>query len=71
MKLPLETAEYFAQWRHLLTPRGVAQGGRMRYAAAMHFYNRAMIDAATLESFRVVAKADGVWPDVLCVVNEA
>ncbi|MFT3988831.1 hypothetical protein [Aestuariivirga sp.] len=65
MKLAPQTPEDRLQYALLQTPPQTEQGGRVRYAAAMYFYNRAMLDAETLEAFRVVAKEDKCWPDVL------
>jgi hypothetical protein len=60
--ITLETAEDERQWQMLRAPLGERYSGRARYAAAMHFYNRTMLDADTLEAFRVCAKDDFAMP---------
>jgi len=65
MRIAPQTPEDRRQYALLKTPPRTEQGGRVRYAAAMYFYNRAMLDADTLEAFRVVAKEDNRWPDIL------
>ena len=49
--------------RNLLgTPVGQPGGGMMRYAAAMHFYRRGLIDAELLEIYRICARQDNADP---------
>lgn len=45
-------------WQALLAPPGAEWSGRARYAAAMHFYNRGMMDAEALEIYRISARLD-------------
>lgn len=50
----------------LLTSVSVAvDGGQIRYAAAMYFYNRNMINAKALEIFRSLAKEPATDPRVV------
>lgn len=54
------------QWETITLPRGLEWSGRARYAAAMYFYDRGEMDAATLEVYRYLARLDGEDPaDVL------
>lgn len=52
------TEEDRRQQGYLATPFGVPGSGRVRYAAAMYFFARGMIDAATLEAYRVCSPID-------------
>ena len=46
----------------LRTPPGAPGSGRVRYAAAMHFYNRGQLSAEALEVYRVLALIDAEDP---------
>lgn len=48
-------------WENLRTPLGESGSGLVRYAAAMHLYQRGHIDAATLERYRICCRLD--WED--------
>lgn len=54
--------EDMTHWEVLLAPPGTDWIGRARYAAAMHFYNRGIMDAQTLEIYRICARLDGEDP---------
>lgn len=56
------TAEDARERAALATPPGVPGSGRVRYAAAMHFYNRGQISADALEVYRILALIDGEDP---------
>ena len=56
------TTEDRQQWQLLHAPLGERHSGRVRYAAAMHLYNRGIIDDALLEEFRIYAKRDDEYP---------
>jgi hypothetical protein len=60
--ITVETPEDARQLADLATPPGAPGSGRLRYAAAMHFYNRGMIDADTLEVYRALALIDAEDP---------
>ncbi|MBI2718093.1 MAG: hypothetical protein HY245_03270 [Rhizobiales bacterium] len=64
MTIVIETAEDRRQWQYLNAPVGELQSGRVRYAAAMYFYTRGLLDADTLEAFRIAAKRDGERPAI-------
>lgn len=49
-------------WASLRLPLGGEWSGRARYAAAMHFYQQGLMDAATLEIYRICARLDGEDP---------
>jgi hypothetical protein len=53
-----ETPEDAAQRADLETPPGPPGSGRLRYAAATHFYNRGMLSAEALEVYRILALID-------------
>jgi len=53
------------QRTYLETPPGVAGSGRVRYAAAMHFYNRGQLSADALEVYRILALIDAEDPGPL------
>jgi hypothetical protein len=46
----------------LATPVGEPGSGRVRYAAAMHFYNRGQLSAEALEVYRILALIDAEDP---------
>ncbi len=48
----------------LTAPTDVPGSGRVRYAAAMYFYQRGMIGAATLEVYRTCSPLDREDPRV-------
>ena len=50
------------QRAYLATPVGVPGSGRVRYAAAMHFYNRGQLSAEALEVYRILALIDAEDP---------
>ncbi len=57
-----ETAEDAAQLADLRTPLGQPGSGRVRYAAATHFYNRGLLSAEALEVYRILAMIDAGDP---------
>lgn len=59
------TEEDVRELAGLRTPPGAPGSGRARYAAAMHFFFRGMLDAETLEVYRVLALIDGEAPAAL------
>ena len=59
------TAADRKQWQLLRSPLGEPQSGRVRYAAAMYLYNRGLIGEDLLEAFRVCAKRDDEYPEML------
>ena len=62
MTIVPETAEDVHQFADLSTPPGEPGSGRLRYAAAMHFYNRGMLDPEALEVYRILALIDAEDP---------
>lgn len=63
MRQPLNwTDEDKAQLAFLQTPVGEAEGGRVRYAAAMHFARQHLLSSAALEVYRILAKEDTTDP---------
>ena len=60
-----ETAE---QWALVNTPLGEHWSGRTRYAAAMYFYKRGLMDASTLEVYRICSRLDD--QDPLSIIRE-
>lgn len=60
-----KTEEDRRQQGFLTTPYGAPGSGRTRYAAAMYFYGRDMIDAGTLEAYRICSPFDGEDPTPL------
>ena len=46
----------------LATPVGLCGSGRVRYAAAMYFYQRRMISEDALEAYRACSKNDLLDP---------
>lgn len=59
------TPEDAAQLADLRTPPGPPGSGRLRYAAAMHFYTRGQLSDAALEVYRILSLIDGEDPGVL------
>lgn len=60
MSADLDTTDEDARnWQLLATPLGGEGSGRVRYAAAMHLQRRGLINAETLEAYRIVSKMDG------------
>ena len=57
------------QYQFLKSVSVEADGGQIRYAAAMYFYNRGMINAKALEIFRGLAKQPSTDP--LVALNKA
>lgn len=51
-------AEDAENWALVDTPLGEAWSGRTRYAAAMHFYRRGVMNAETLEVYRLCSRLD-------------
>ncbi len=49
-------------WADLQRPLGMPGSGLLRYAAAMHLYGAGLIDAATLERYRICCRSDGEDP---------
>lgn len=64
-RIRAETPEDAAQLADLRTPAGPPGSGRLRYAAAMHFYNRGQLSDATLEIYRILSLIDGEDPGPL------
>jgi hypothetical protein len=62
MKISAETPEDASQLADLHTPPGQPGSGRVRYAAATHFYNRGMLSAEALEVYRILAFIDAEDP---------
>jgi hypothetical protein len=52
------TPEDRAQLALLATPPDEAMSGRIRYAAAMYFYQRGMISEECLEVYRICSRLD-------------
>jgi hypothetical protein len=65
MTITPKTAEDRRQLADLETPPGVPGSGRIRYAAAMHFYNRDQLSAEALEVYRILALIDAEDPGPL------
>ena len=61
--ISIVTAEDQLQYQLLHTRSAAGDGGQTRYAAAMYFYNRGMIDDKVLEIYRGLAKDPSADPD--------
>ena len=57
MDLPHESDDSH-HWAMIRTPPGAEWSGRARYAAAMHFNQRGLMDAETLEIYRICSRLD-------------
>lgn len=53
------------EFENLHTPLGVVGSGRVRYAAAMHFFEQGLMSDRELEAYRVCAKDDNADPLLL------
>ena len=62
MSIRIASPEDARQFADLATPAGLPGSGRLRYAAAMHFYGRGCLDAETLEVYRICALIDAEDP---------
>jgi hypothetical protein len=62
MTITPETPEDARQLADLATPPGLPGSGRVRYAAAMHFYYRGHLSADALEVYRILALIDAEDP---------
>ena len=60
--ITIENAEDELQAGLLATPVGLCGSGRVRYAAAMYFYQRRMISEDALEAYRACSKNDLLDP---------
>lgn len=49
-------------WEMIRLPPGQEWSGRARYAAAMFFYQRGLMDAETLEVYRICSRLDAEDP---------
>jgi hypothetical protein len=63
-----EDKEIAEQWALVNTPLGEHWSGRTRYAAAMFFYKRGLMDAPTLEVYRICSRLD--HQDPLPIIRE-
>lgn len=61
----LGSPEDVQQYELLISPLGTARSGAIRYAAAMYFYKRGMIDGKILEAYRACCKQDSEDPAVM------
>ncbi len=61
-------SEIVEQWALINTPLGEDWSGRTRYAAAMFFYKRGLMDAPTLEVYRICSRLD--HQDPLSIIRE-
>ena len=61
-------SEIAEQWALINTPLGEQWSGRTRYAAAMFFYKRGLMDAPTLEVYRICSRLD--HQDPLSIIRE-
>ena len=60
--------EIAEQWALVNTPLGENWSGRTRYAAAMFFYKRGLMDAPALEVYRICSRLDD--QDPLPIIRE-
>ncbi len=60
--ISIENTEDELQAGLLATPVGLRDSGRVRYAAAMYFYQRRMISGDILEVYRACSKNDLIDP---------
>jgi hypothetical protein len=60
--ISVENTEDELQAGLLATPVGLRGSGRVRYAAAMYFYQRRMISEDILEVYRACSKNDLIDP---------
>ncbi|MGF6257272.1 hypothetical protein [Ensifer sp. LBL] len=49
-------------WEMIRLPAGTEWSGRARYAAAMFFYQHGLMDAETLEVYRICSRLDAEDP---------
>ncbi len=49
-------------WEMIKMAPGIEWSGRARYAAAMFFYQRGLLDAETLEVYRICSRLDAEDP---------
>ena len=61
-------SEIAEQWALINTPLGEDWSGRTRYAAAMFFYKRGLMDAPTLAVYRICSRLD--HQDPLSIIRE-
>ncbi len=57
-----ESEDERGAWADIRTPIGIPWSGRTRYAAAMSLYQIGLMDAETLEIYRICARLDGEDP---------
>jgi len=57
-----DEADDAENWALVDAPLGEAWSGRARYAAAMHFYRRGVMNAETLEVYRLCSRLDDQDP---------
>ncbi len=69
-RIRVETREDADQLADLQVPAGPPASGRLRYAAAMYFYNRGQISEAALEVYRILSLIDGENPGPLLALLE-
>ncbi|RST84605.1 hypothetical protein EJC49_20015 [Aquibium carbonis] len=55
-------AEDAENWALVTMPLGEPWSGRARYAAAMHFYRQGIMNAETLEVYRLCSRLDDQDP---------
>lgn len=55
---PIPIDELEQAWREIESPPGADWSGRARYAAAMTLYRHGMMDAETLEIYRICSRLD-------------
>ena len=60
--IAISTAEDRIQYEQLRSPSASLGAGKMRYAAAMYFYQKAALSDMVLEIYRSVAKDDLTSP---------
>ena len=53
-----DDADLAENWELVRTPLGEPWSGRARYAAAMFFYKRGLMNAETLEVYRLCSRLD-------------
>ncbi|MCR5856512.1 hypothetical protein [Mesorhizobium sp. J428] len=63
-----DDAELAENWALVRTPLGETWSGRARYAAAMALYKRGLMNAETLEVYRLCSRLD--HQDPLAIIHD-
>jgi hypothetical protein len=67
--ITIQTREDQVQFEQLHSQSRAVGAGKMRYAAAMHFYQKGALSEVALEIYRGLAKDDGASPLVVLAAS--